>query len=108
MNNSIFWNLYSFPEIGNNIVWTEEKINNNLCFIHTNKQEGFNFLFIKIPKEWRFKIYNKLNILLFDSRSDSDQVFEKYELLNDYLIIKKRDVYNTNNSVTFKIMFYND
>lgn len=109
MDNLIFWSLSPYNVINENLIWNKAKIlNNNSCLIRTERRDGFNFIYIKIKNNLKFKIYNELNFIMFDSQLNEFHFFENYELNNNYLIIRKKDVYNTHNSVTFKIIFNND
>lgn len=109
MDSKILWTISPSKNVNNDFSWEDIKLSNKKDYYITNKQiNGFNFLYICLPKGLNFKIYNKLNLLLFDSTDQKDE--QLFKIINDdkWLMLRKKDVFNTNNPVTFKITIYND
>lgn len=109
MDNTISWKIDSSKYLINDNTWSDIPIiKKSDYYITTNSVDGFNFLYITLPKKLRFSIYNKLNFMLYDSALEDNQLFLKIHENDYFLTLRKRDVYNTHNPVTFKITIYND
>ena len=110
MDKVIAWTVNSSDNLNNTFAWEDVKISKRKDYYITNEiVDGFNFLYICLPKNTKFTIYNSLNLVLFDSSlPENGQLFTTIFKDNEYLILRKKDVYNTRNPVTFKITIYND
>lgn len=110
MDNIIAWTVNPKDSINSVHLWPNIKLAKYKDYYITNDTiPGFNFLYIYLPCNAHFIIYNYLNLVLFDSSMPEDkQLFTIVSNDNGYLILRKKDVYNTYHPVTFKITIYND
>lgn len=115
MNRVIAWTLNDSDIVQNSFNWNiiNAPINDTYP-IQTNKLIGFNFFYLSIPQGTNFIVYNELNMVLYDSAlpaNHNNQLFSFKEtmLMNNNQtnnIFRKNDIYNTSNSVLFKIKLY--
>lgn len=114
MNRKILWTLNSSPTLLSSFTWNEIPTPSNGVFqFTTNNLYGFNYLYVSIPQDVETILYNELDMQIYNSTvapSGSNQLFELVGTMNVGNTInnvyKKKNVYNTNNGVLFKVKIY--
>lgn len=115
MDRQLAWTLNESETVTNMFDWHYLGTpSNTTYFINTNALVGFNFFHLSIPQGTNFMVQNELNIVLYDSSLPASGVNQIFSLTgtmtmpNGYTnnTFKKDDVYNTTNSVLFKVTLY--
>jgi len=115
MDRYILWTLSPSDVLLSNFSWNEIPAPTNTTYpFTTNSLYGFNYLYVSVPQNENFIIYNELNMSLYDSSIGAGELNQIFTLIgtmtldngNVNNVYKKNDVYNTNNSVLFKVRLY--
>lgn len=112
MDRLILWTLNSSDTVLGTFTWNTVPApqSGNYSFV-TNSVSGYNWLYLSVPQDVNLLIYNELNIQLYDSNIAAGNPSQLFTLVGTMTTVnghtnnvyRKNDVFNSLNSVLFKI-----
>lgn len=109
----ISWILSEDESLNGSFIWTEMDIISGLktYTINTSVQSGYKFMYISVPENAKFTLYDELNNILFDSLVISNYEFEVTGSIqtssgNLNTAFRKKNMFNTTRPIIFTLKFY--
>ena len=101
--------ISELPSMNNSFIWTEIDTPSLKTYDITNpSQPGYNFIYISIPTDLNFIIFDALSNVLFNSAIPGNYEFNFIGSITTSKgkinsVYRKKNMYNTHNPVTFQI-----